>query len=415
MTWLVHVCAMTHSYMCAMTHSYVCHESFICVLWLVHMCATTHSCACYHAPHKLPLPAWHDSFICVTWLHSCVWHDSFICVPGLFAWAAASCVTWLIHMCPMTHSYMCALTHSDVCHESIICVPWLIHICAMTHHTNSHFVRDMTHSCVTHGCIVCVTWLLHVKEESFVCVTGLTHICAKTHSQSKGATERTAASCVMWLIHVCGVTYPYVWHDLFARTAASCVTWLTHMYDITHLYVCHDAFICVPMTHSHEQPLPAWREAFMNVTWLIHRGARCAAILHTCVMKYSYVWYDLFVCVAKSLIEQELSSLHRHITHLHHDSFIHINAGQKSFVRANDPLICATWLIHRARAEARCTGIVRKPYLMHVCVTWLICIRDMTHSHVVTSLRMCNMTHSCVWNDSFIHDHSTHLRHLRAK
>ena len=50
--WLIHTCAMTHSY--------VCHESFICVPWLIHMCAMTHSC-----------------------------------------------VPWLIHMCAMTHSYVC--------------------------------------------------------------------------------------------------------------------------------------------------------------------------------------------------------------------------------------------------------------------------------------------------------------------
>jgi len=43
----------------------------------------------------------HDSLICVTWLihmcdmtHSYVWHDSFICV------------TWFIHMCDMIHSYV---------------------------------------------------------------------------------------------------------------------------------------------------------------------------------------------------------------------------------------------------------------------------------------------------------------------
>ena len=73
------------------------HDSFICVTWLIHMCDITHSYV------------WHDSFICVTWLihmcditHAYVWHDSFICV------------TWLIHMCDMTHSY--------VWHDSFLCV-----------------------------------------------------------------------------------------------------------------------------------------------------------------------------------------------------------------------------------------------------------------------------------------------------
>jgi len=46
-----------------------------------------------------------------TWLY--MWHDSLICV------------TWLTHMCDMTHSY--------VWHDSLICVTWLTHMCDMTH------------------------------------------------------------------------------------------------------------------------------------------------------------------------------------------------------------------------------------------------------------------------------------------
>jgi len=57
---------------------------------------------------------------------------------------------------------------------------------------------------------------------------------------------------VSWLIRMCAITHPYVWHDSFIR-----VPGLIHMYDMTHSYVCHDSFICVPwlihmydMTHS---------------------------------------------------------------------------------------------------------------------------------------------------------------------
>jgi len=88
-TWLIH--------MCAMTYSYVWHDSFIPdvevrsmrVRWLIHMCDMTHSCV------------WHDSFMCVTW------PDSFISV------------TWFVHMCNMTHP--------EVCHDSFMCVPWPTH------------------------------------------------------------------------------------------------------------------------------------------------------------------------------------------------------------------------------------------------------------------------------------------------
>ena len=101
-----------HDWVCFCRYS-TCVKYSICVTWLIHMCDMTHSYV------------WHNSFICVTWLihvawpihmcdmtHSYVWHDSFICV------------TWLIHMCDMTHSY--------VVHDSFISVPWLIHMCGKT-------------------------------------------------------------------------------------------------------------------------------------------------------------------------------------------------------------------------------------------------------------------------------------------
>jgi len=93
---------------------------------------------------------------------------------------------------------------------------------------------DMTFSsvCVCLHALVWITWLVHVRV-----------VCE-------------------WLLHVCGMTYSYVWHDSFM-----CVTWLIHTCDMTHSYVRHDSFICV--------------------TWLIHM----------CDMTRSYVWHDSFICV----------------------------------------------------------------------------------------------------------------------
>jgi len=110
------------------------HDSFIRVTWLMHMCDLTHSYV------------WHESFICMTrpndWdlrefcSSGCVWHDSFIRV------------TWLIHMCDMTQSYLwhdlfmrsaaldvCGMPHSHVWRDSFICVTWLSHMCDMNLHT----------------------------------------------------------------------------------------------------------------------------------------------------------------------------------------------------------------------------------------------------------------------------------------
>ena len=58
-TWLIHACSTNHR-MWDMTHSYVWygfrHVSFTCVTWLMHTCAITHSYVC------------HNSFLRVLWL-----------------------------------------------------------------------------------------------------------------------------------------------------------------------------------------------------------------------------------------------------------------------------------------------------------------------------------------------------------
>ena len=50
-----------------------------------------------------------------------------------------------------------------------------------------------------------------------------------------------------WLIHMCDVTYSYVWHDSFTWWHVSFirVTWLVHTNELTHLHMWHDSFICV--------------------------------------------------------------------------------------------------------------------------------------------------------------------------
>jgi len=126
------------------------------------------------------------------WLMSHEWmrHVAYIggvvrlaCVAGTYAPALSDAcspcpqvrVTWLIHMCDITHSH--------VWHHSFICVTWLIHMC------------DMTHSYVWHVPFICVTWLMHA--------------CDMTHSY----VWHDSFMCVTWLIHMCNTTHPYVWHS----------------------------------------------------------------------------------------------------------------------------------------------------------------------------------------------------------
>jgi len=214
---------------------------------------------------------WHDIFICVTWLihmcdmtHSYVWHDSFTCVPCL------------IHMCDMTHSYMRHDNHSDVWHDSFTCVTWQSFTCvtwrvciltSLRHHSNASCKRFM-----------CVTWLIHMCDmthaylpffatPTYVCDTYVrTNIRARyvytyIYKSARDTSIRMLHTFpfprhhliyAIRLTHMCDMTHSYVCHDVFMCVThhLMCAIRLTHMCDMTHSYVCHDVF--------------------MRVTWRIH-------------------------------------------------------------------------------------------------------------------------------------------------
>jgi len=113
-TWLIHTCDMTHSY--------VWHDSFIRVTWLIRTCDMTHSYV------------WHDSFVHVTWLirtcdmtYSHVWHDLFIgcggsrgarfesgATPWIFCsapWAQRHSPIWYKSVCMYVYMYVCIYTY----------------------------------------------------------------------------------------------------------------------------------------------------------------------------------------------------------------------------------------------------------------------------------------------------------------
>jgi len=175
-TWLIH--------MCDMTHSYVWHDSFICVTWLIHMCDMTHSYV------------WQASFICGTW-PICLCDVTFS-----YVWK------WLIRWCDRTHSY--------VGHGAFIEEMWLIHM------------HDM-------ACSMCVACLSRLHVCVYMCV--YVFMCDMTDSYVRHDSI-TAAYRGAWLSHLS-------WHD-----SSTCVTRLIHMWDMTCSYVFHDSVI--------------------YMTWLIH-------------------------------------------------------------------------------------------------------------------------------------------------
>jgi len=119
-----------------------------------------------------------------------VWHDSFICV------------TWLIHMCDMTHSY--------VVHDSFIC----------NDEINLHHTCDMTHSYMWHDAFISETRPMSMWDR--------THLYAGT-----------------WLVHLYVARHSFFCDD---------ETNLHHTPDMSHLYVGHDSFIC-GIWHTHTRDM----------------------------------------------------------------------------------------------------------------------------------------------------------------
>jgi len=100
-------------------------------IWTRHVKCMTESChTCHTHQNAMPRMSMHHA----THLNACEWHDS-------FTREACICVTWLNHMCDMTHvrkwdSFMCDL---------FICVIYFGH----THtHTHTH-VNTSYHTCLT--------------------------------------------------------------------------------------------------------------------------------------------------------------------------------------------------------------------------------------------------------------------------
>jgi len=98
----------------------LCHDSLKCVPWLIHMCAMTLSYVKLLSRSRSYLPCLLP--VCMSFLpHRCLWvssHGSLLSrscsyLPPLYG------VIWRI--------CMCAMTHSHVWHESFTYVPWLFH------------------------------------------------------------------------------------------------------------------------------------------------------------------------------------------------------------------------------------------------------------------------------------------------
>jgi len=137
-------------------------------------------------------------------------------------------VTWLCHVCDMTHPY--------VWPDSSIYVKWLIHIC------------DMTHSRVWHDSVVAVITQSqrvtpsHVWYDSIMCVITSHESSLQCDSQTRVAEKIYFSFSITWscrfMVWDCtlGNTKSYAWHT-------SAITMIP--FKVTLSPVWHDSFMCV--------------------------------------------------------------------------------------------------------------------------------------------------------------------------
>jgi len=125
------------------------HAFFTRVTWLIHMCAVTHS------------HVWHDLFMCVPWLidmgdttHSHVRHDSFIRKKCTRQWSEAHSNHLVvgIHKCDMTD-----ISHSHVGHD-------FIH--TQEAHTAIHAKHTPTILLWEYICVTRLMWLFHMYDRT---------------------------------------------------------------------------------------------------------------------------------------------------------------------------------------------------------------------------------------------------------
>jgi len=384
------------------------HDFFTRVTWLIHMCAVTHS-------HM-----WHDLFICVPWLiemwdmtHSHVRLDSLIRKKYTRQWSEthANHLVMGIHTCDMTgitHSHLWHdFIHTQEAHKAIqakhtptillweyICATWLIWLIHMYDRTPSYTGStwgNMNESWHTHQ------WVLSHTSMSLV-----THInescdyeCLHTQEAHEAIQAKHTPNILLW---------EYIWMCYVTDMNESCHT---------HIYMCHSqkAHTTIRMKHVWDMTHPhLWQDSLMCVPWLIHRqeehtARKATHTPHILLWQYIRVTRLIDMC---------------HITRYH--SFI---PPDKLRVGGGSTLYTLFCLICTINSELTYLTICTTKKWAGLDIHWFLgdgfdtlwiprrfsCGTESTHgnkgeahtNHPFTRIHMCDMTHIHVWHDAFVH------------
>jgi len=167
-----------------------------------------------------------------------------------------------IHMCVHMYMHMYSIHRGQRAHVPVRCLCRRQWVRAL--HEWNH-VTQMNGSCRTASnpeTSAYTPWTACAE----IFTTSPHHYLRRSSSNFKGM-WRDSSTCVIWLVLMCDMTRPRVFHD-----SSTCVSYIFHTCDTTHPHV--------------------WHESFTRVTWLtcVTRLIKtCDTIIHVCGMTHVYL------------------------------------------------------------------------------------------------------------------------------
>jgi len=395
-TWLIHyhvwhdsfttMCDMTHSLPCVtwLIHYHVWHDSFnvplhkssalqlsqLYLTWLIHMCDMTHS------------HVWLDPFLCVRrFSHSNVWQDSFTVFlhkSSRRTWSP-TLTTWLIHMCDMSHLY--------VWHDSFICVTCRIHMCDMIDSPGPSLQHAATHcNTLQHPATHCST-LQHTAAHFNTLQHNVTYCNTLQHTAAHCNTlQHTATHCNTLQTH-CN-TLQHMTESRCPSTRAlrsprrhlplPCSTWPIHRRALTHSYV----------WHHHTFHCNVWHDSIICDTWLIHCN----------------IWHD-----SHSYLNTWKTHIHVYTSVVRIYIAVCIYVDTCTYLSLSDAFVYTSMYVYTTEVCSPRTWScdweaehVSYPFCCLVDVSNVMIMTRMCDvTQLITyTLALCHMAHSCMWHDS---------------
>jgi len=224
-------------------------------------------------------------------------------------------------------------------------------------------------------------------------------------------------TCVPWLLHKCGTTCVYAWHNAHFSFCSRTHIWRmsewschydTHMCAMTHIcvpwltYVCHtyDAWVSDHAIMTHIWTFCIMTHIWTSRTTLMKEGvmARMNESWHTWMSHGTHesvthiLHYDTYMNKSENTHEEMSHGTHEWV-------MAHMNESWHTWMSDTHYILWHTYervVPHLWRKESWHTWMSHVSWLIHV---WCMMSYDSFIYNEYIILYVCNMTHLHVWHD----------------